>query len=150
MILMKKRRRSQRQLMLAGSCTKPTYSRVLLSDAASGVPPVIGAVGGTFAGLAVTAGSQPTTQAVGAFVGGALGYLVGLVPGFYVQRAVLRNPACKDPSNGKILTYGAARTGMAWAARAVGKAVAGDAGGNAAALATVFVAPLVGQRILHE
>jgi hypothetical protein len=144
---MKKPRR--RSLMLAGSCPHPTYGRVLLSDAAFGVIPVVAAAVGMAAGAAV-AGGDIANKATGALIGGTLGYTAGFVPGFFIQRKVLRSPGCKDPSTSKILTYDVAKSGLAVGARYLGRKLGGDAGGGLAALATIFVSPLIGMPLLRE
>ncbi len=140
---------SRRALALGGSCPSPTYTRVLLSDWAFAVIPVLGAAVGIAAGAAMAGGDAPS-RATGAVIGGTLGYTAGFVPGFFVQRRVLRSPGCKDPSTGKIITYDVAKSGLGAAARYVGTKLGGSAVGNAAVLASTFVAPLFGKAILHE
>jgi hypothetical protein len=143
------KRRRTRALALGGSCPSPAYTRILLSDLAFGVAPVLGAIAGMAAGAAVAGGDVPS-RGMGAIIGGTLGYTAGFVPGFFIQRKVLRSPGCKDPSTSKILTYDVAKSGLGVAARYAGRALGGDAGGNAAALASVFVAPLFGKPLLRE
>lgn len=150
------------------SCPRPTYGRVLGSELVGSlvIVPItlLGAlVGGIVAG-ATRRGISPINAkpvseaekqaareriAVGAAVGAGAGLLASFYPFLAVQRAVLRNPECPNPSLGKIFVANLAKGAAVTAATLGGRAV-NETAGRVVNAAAFFATVPIAQAILKD
>jgi hypothetical protein len=155
---MASRRRYLAPLGAAPSCPKPSYSRVLASTFAGDLAFLAAVLTGAGVGAGVAyftdkgtdAAAKKKRMAMGAVIGGGAGFLGGIFPALYAQRATLRTANCPNPSLGSVFIYDMARYGVGGVAGAVAHRLGAktDLAAPLISVGTMLALPPVGQAII--